>query len=345
MMLGCDWFIKNGAQLHFDTQTLVLPNTKPITMIPLLNTPQFSTHILHTQIHLEPPQVRLATIRRILQQFPDLFHKPTKTTKINLLVQHSIPTANSKPVRSTPWQRSPLDNHRINQAVQDMLEKDIIESSSSDWVAEPHLVCKDDGTFRFCIDFRTSNKIMKHDLYPLPRIDNLLDQVGKSRYFTSLDLASGYWQIPLDPTDKHKTAFRTEHGLFKFKRMSFGLSNAGSTFQRMTNTIFQDLINEVVVLVYLDPYFWLQRHTLVLGEVLRHIQKYNPQLQWKKCQWGATSLKFLGFIISATGICMDLAKIKAITDYPTLANVKTLQSFLGLVNFSLRFIPQLATVT
>ena len=349
MTLGCDWFIKNGAQLHFDTQTLVLPNTKPLATIPLLNTPQFNTHILHTQIHLEPPQVRLATIRRILRQFPDLFHKPTKTTKINLPVQHSIPSANSRPVRTTPRRRSPLDNHRINQAVQDMLEKDIIEPSSSDWISEPHLVRKDDGTFRFCIDFRPLNKITKHDLYPLPRIDELLDQVGKSRYFTSLDLASGYWQIPLDPTDKHKTAFRTQHGLFQFKRMPFGLSDAGSTFQRMANTIFQDLINEGVVLVYLDDILihtpdW-QQHTLVLGEVLRRIQQYNLQLQWKKCQWGATSLKFLGFIISATGISMDPAKIKAITDYPTPANVKTLQSFLGLVNFSLRFIPQLATIT
>ena len=109
----------------------------------------------------------------------------------------------------------------------------------------------------------------------------------------------------------------------------------------MANTIFQDLINEGVVLVYRDDILvhtsdW-QWHTLVLGEVLRRIQKYNLQLQWKKCQWGVTSLKFLGFIISATGISMNPAKIKAITDYPTPTNVKTLQSFLGLVNFSLRF--------
>ena len=117
----------------------------------------------------------------------------------------------------------------------------------------------------------------------------------------------------------------------------------------MANTIFQDLINEGVVLVYLDDILihnpdW-QQHTLVLGEVLRRIQKYNLQLQWKKCQWGVASLKFLGFIISATGISMDPAKIKAITDYPTPANVKTLQSFLGPVIFSLQFIPQVATVT
>ena len=130
--------------------------------------------------------------------------------------------------------------------------------------------------------------------------------------------------------------------------MPFGLSDAGSTFQRMANSIFHDLI-QGVVLVYLDDILihtpkW-EQHIHILREVLHRIQKYNLQLQWKKCQWGATTLKFLGFIISATGINMDPAKIKAITDYLQPANVKSLQSFLGLVNFSLRFVPQLATIT
>ena len=138
--------------------------------------------------------------------------------------------------------RSPLENDRINQAIQDMLVKGIITPSHSEWVSEPHLVKKDDGTYCFCIDFRPLNRVTTHDKYPLPRIDDLLDQLGKSRYFTSLDLASGYWQIPLDDKDAHKTAFRTSRGLFQFKRMPFGLSDAGSTFQRMANNIFHDLI-------------------------------------------------------------------------------------------------------
>mgnify|MGYP000415030397 CR=1 FL=1 len=128
-----------------------------------------------------------------------------------------------------------------------MLRKDIIEPSNNDWVFEPHLVRKEDGTFRFCIDFRLLNKITKHDLYPLPHIDDLLDLVGRSRYFTSLDLGSGYWQIDLNPVDKYKTTFRTQHGLFQFKRMPFGLSDVASTFQRMANNIFNDLIQQGVV--------------------------------------------------------------------------------------------------
>ena len=111
-----------------------------------------------------------------------------------------------------------------------MLQKDITELSSSEWISWPHLVKKDDNTFNFCIDFKSRNKITKHDRYPLPRIDDLIDQLGKSRYFTSLDLALGYWQIPLRPKDKHKTTFITQHNLYQFKRMPFGLSDAGNTF-------------------------------------------------------------------------------------------------------------------
>ena len=349
LTLGCDWFVKHGAQLHFDTQTLVLPHLRPCTTIPLLNTPHTSTQVMHTQIQIEPAQSRLTDLRRLLGKFPKIFMKTEKTTQVTLQVQHAIPTTDSPPVRMAARRRSPLDHQRINTAVQEMLQKDIIEPSSSEWVSEPHLVRKDDGTFRFCIDFRLLNKITKHDRYPLPRIDDLIDQLGKSRYFTSLDLASGYWQIPLRPEDKHKTAFRTQHGLYQFKRMPFGLSDAGSTFQRMANTIFQDLIHKGVILVYLDDILihtadWSQ-HIQVLQEVLLRIQKYSLQLQFKKCKWGATELRFLGFMISSKGIQLDHAKIRAIVDYPTPSNIKSLQSFLGLVNFSLRFIPNLAMVT
>ena len=146
--------------------------------------------------------------------------------------------------------RSPLETARIDDVIGDMLAKGAIIMSHSDWVSEPHLVCKDDGTYKFCIDFWPLNKITIHDRYPLPRIDDLLDQLGRSRFFTSLDLASGYWRIPLDPKDAHKTAFRTHRGLFQFTCMPFGLSDADSTFQRTTNAIFEDFITQGVLLIY-----------------------------------------------------------------------------------------------
>ena len=202
---------------------------------------------------------------------------------------------------------------------------------------------KDDGNYRFCIDFRELNKVTIHDRYPLPRIDDLLDKLGQSRYFTLLDLASRYWQIPLDPKHAHKTAFRTQQGLFQFRRMPFGLSDAGSTFQRMANSLFQDLIIQGVIMVYLDEILihtktW-QEHLQTVEQVLQRIQEHNLQLQFRKCKWGCIKLKFLGFIISADGIQMDPTKISTITNFPTPKTLKSFQSFLGLANFSVRFIP------
>jgi hypothetical protein len=111
------------------------------------------------------------------------------------------------------------------------------------------MVKKDDGTYRFCVDFCKLNQVAVHDLYPLPRINDLLYQLGWSKYFTSIDLAARYWQIPMDPRDAHKTAFQTRRGLFQFNRMPFGLSDAGNTFQRMANSIFAHLIANGTVLV------------------------------------------------------------------------------------------------
>ena len=212
--------------------------------------------------------------------------------------------------------RSPLEQEGINQAVEEMLQKGIISPSHSEWVSEPHLVRKEDGSFQFCKDFRPRNRLTKHDRYPLPRIDDLLDQLGKSRYFTSLDLASGYWQIPMNPKDAHKTAFRTSRGLFQFNCMFFELSDAGITFQHMANNIFQDFITAGVVIVYRDDILihtstW-QEHISLLQNVKQRIQDNNLQLQLKKCHWGCTKLKVLAYIISSAGIEMDPAKIQSI---------------------------------
>ena len=163
-----------------------------------------------------------------------------------------------------------------------MLKKGIISPSHSDWVSEPHMVKKDDGTYWFCVDFRKLNQVTIHDLYPLSRIDDLLDQLGCSKYFTSIDLAAGYWQIPMDPRDAHKITFRTRRGLFQFNRMPFGLSDACNTFQRMANSIFADLIADGTVLVYLDDILihtstWPQQ-IQALQEVLQWIHQYNLKL-------------------------------------------------------------------
>ncbi|MCO5566622.1 hypothetical protein L7F22_020299 [Adiantum nelumboides] len=246
--LGCDWFIKTKARLYFDSQHLILPNTILISMFCSHQGPNF----VHAQYVVVDQCTRLHDIRTMLCQFPKLFKTQTHASQINLPITHHINTGNAPPIRMPSCRRYPLEKERISMAVQDMLRKGVIKPSCSDWVSKPHLVWKEDDSYKFCIDFWPLNKVTIHDLYPLPRIDDLLDQLGKSQYFTSLDLASGYWQIPLHASDAHKTTFQTPMGLYEFTRMPFGQSDVGSSFQQTTNNIFGDLIDQGVVLVYLD---------------------------------------------------------------------------------------------
>ena len=343
--LGCDWFLHSRACLDFSSQQLILPNHLPIA---LFTSPRDTTHISNTQYLISPAE-RIIDIRRLLATFPSLSTPPAKPPSVRFPIHHTIPTGNARPINAAPRRRSPLDHERIDNAVKTMLQQGIITPSKSEWISEPHMVKKGDGSYRFCVDFRQLNHVTTHDRYPLPRIDDLLDQLGKSKYFTSLDLASGYWQIPMNPQDAHKTAFRTRKGIFQFTRMPFGLSDAGSTFQRMANAIFDDLITRRVVIVYLDDILvhtstWAE-HLQVLREVLTCVQRYRLQLQWKKCRWGSTCLRFLGYVISSDGIQMDPEKTEAVQKFPRPTTVKQLQRFLGLLTFSLRFIPRLADLS
>ena len=170
--VGCDWFIKTGAQLHFDSQQLILPSTNPIPLF--INRTRTCTPI-NSQHRIVSPEERQHDIRSLLQAFPSLFQPSAQTAKVNCPTRHIIPTGDAPPVYMAHRRRSPLEQERINKAVREMLGQGIIRHSSSEWVSEPHLVRKDDGSYRFCVDFRPLNKITVHDKYPLPRIDDLFD--------------------------------------------------------------------------------------------------------------------------------------------------------------------------
>ena len=154
--------------------------------------------------------------------------------------------------RQTPYVQKEVDEH-----IDDMLKRNVIEPSSSPWASNIVLVKKKDGSSRFCIDYRKLNSVTQNDAYPLPRIDDSLDQLRGANWFSTLDLCSGYWQVAMDPNDKKKTAFTTRRGLYEFSVMPFGLCNAPATFERLMETVLRGLQFETC-LIYLDDVivFW-----------------------------------------------------------------------------------------
>ena len=170
------------------------------------------------------------------------------------LVHHKVDTGDSPPIKQAP-RRIPFSRRKVvEELIADMKKKGIIQPSVSAWASPIVLVPKRDDTLRFCVDYRKLNAVTKKDVYPLPRINDILDTLGKSRYFTTLDLASGFWQIEMDPATREKSAFTTHCGLFEFVRMPFGMCNAPATFQRLMQLILAG-IEWKYCFVYLDDIY------------------------------------------------------------------------------------------
>ena len=203
------------------------------------------------------------------------------------------------------------------------------------------LAAKKGGDVRFCIDFRKLNDVTKKDSFPLPRIDDSLSKLGGSKWFSTMDLASGYWQVEMDEQDKEKTAFVVEDGLYQFKVLPFGLCNAGATFQRLMQLALAGLSWEMV-LVYIDD---LIVHSRTFEEHLGHLKQVFDKLSAaglkmspKKCDFSRREVVFLGHIVSERGVETDPSKTAAVAEWPKPTRLKEVQAFLGLCGYYRRFI-------
>lgn len=280
-------------------------------------------------------------LQNLLRKFQDTFHGGSERQKCKIKVKHKINTGDHPAISQRPYRVSPSERRIINDEVESMLNRDIIQPSESPWSSPVVLVRKKDGSWRFCVDYRRLNKITKKDVYPLPRIDDTLDCLKGAQYFSSMDLYSGYWQIEVDENDREKTAFITSEGLYEFKVMPFGLCNAPATFERTMDNLLRHL-KWKMCLCYLDDIVVFSQtfseHLRRLQSVLTCVQEAGLVLNPKKCCFGAKEIKILGHLISEKGIKPDPDKVKAVNNFPVPKTVKDVKSFLGLCSYYRRFI-------
>jgi transposase InsO family protein len=264
------------------------------------------------------------------------------------LARHEIRLLHPEPVKQRYRPRNPFMQGIIDEEVDKMLAEGVIEPSDSPWSSPIVLAKKKDGKHRFCIDFRKVNEVTRKDAYPLPFINVILDKLRRARYISTIDLKSGYWQVPLTPSSKPITAFTVpSRGLYQFRVMPFGLHSAPATFQRLMDRVIGPELDPYCF-AYLDDIVVLgetfEQHLQVLQEVFRRLRAANLRLNPDKCQFGRRSLTYLGHVVTAAGIRTDPDKVAAIRQLATPKTLRQLRRFLGMASWYRRFIPDFSRI-
>ncbi|GJP82049.1 hypothetical protein CLOP_g12174, partial [Closterium sp. NIES-67] len=254
----------------------------------------------------------------------------------------------AQPTVSTQWRLTQPKLQELRNQLDYLLAKGFIRPSTSPFAAPILFTPKKDSGLRMCTDYHALNRVTIKSCYPIPRTDELIDNLRGARYFSKIDLRGGYHQIRVFADDCHKTAFRTRYGSYEYTVMPFGLTNAPSTFQLTMNRVFRDLLDKCVI-IYLDNILIYsktrEQHLKDLEAVFQRLQQHRLITKGSKCEFLKQELEFLGHVISTEGIRIDLKKLRAIQEWKPPTNLQQLQSFLGFVNYVRRFIPNMAGLT
>lgn len=245
---------------------------------------------IHAQIAEGLSHLDTENLVDLLQEFSSCFAQKDSELGICKVAEHQINTGLASPVHQTPYKSAWKERTIVQQQVDEMLEKGVVEPSNSPWASPVVLVKKKDGSWRFCVDYRRLNTISVKDVYPLPRIEETLSRMDNACIFSAMDLESGYWQVPMHNDAKAKTAFVTPGGLYQFLVMPFGLASAPGTFQRMMNLVLAGL-RWTICLVYLDDIIvyaaGVDEHLKRVRQVLTALQDAGLKIKLVKCKFGA----------------------------------------------------------
>ncbi|CAF0950498.1 unnamed protein product [Didymodactylos carnosus] len=294
--------------------------------------------------HLPTKQQREAQF--MLSKHQTIFDT-SNPSAINTTVHHTIQTGNHFPIYHHPRRTSNTIREVIHEETNKMLKEGVIRPSKSPWSSPVVIVRKKDGSPRFCVDYRKINAITQKDVYPLPRMDEIIEQPAGSTWFSKLDLKSGYFQVPISECDKPKTAFATQDGLWEFNRLPQGLINSPPTFQRIMNETLGNLRWDIC-LVYLDDIIIysksFEQHVKDVDKVCQVLAKANFKLNSEKCELFKREITFLGHKINSDGVSPMPNHVKAITAFPKPTSAKDAYSFLQMTGFYRKFVKNFAHI-
>ena len=286
-------------------------------------------------------------LAQLLSDYQDVFSKNEHDLGLTHLTEHSIDTQGAKPVKQA-FRRTPLAFVGEERDVIDKLKaQGVIRESSSPWASPILLVRKKDNSVRPVVDYRALNKLCKVDAFPIPKVADCLDSLSGAKFFSTVDMTSGYFQVPVKESDIPKTAFITRHGLFEFTSMPQGLTNSSATFQRLMELALKGL-QWTVCIIYIDDCIifssTFKDHIDRLRVVLERFKQANLKLKPDKCTLFQSEVTFLGYRVSERGILPDPMNVSKILQWPEPANVTELKQFLGLCSYYRKFIKQFSKI-
>ncbi|KAJ9565973.1 hypothetical protein OSB04_001939 [Centaurea solstitialis] len=284
----------------------------------------------------------------VVSEYPDVFPEDLPGIPPDRQIEFGIDLVpGAAPVARTPYRLAPPELQELSRQLQELPEKGFIRPSSSPWGAPILFVKKKDDSHRMCVDYRELNKVTIKNRYPLPRIDDLFDQLQGAAWFSKIDLRSGYHQLKVKEADVHKTAFRTRYGHYEFLVMPFGLTNAPAAFMDLMNRVCRPMLDRSVI-VFIDDILIYSKtkeeHVAHLREVLEVLRREQLYAKFSKCAFWLQAVQFLGHLVNREGIKVDPSKIEAVMSWEVPKNPSEIRSFLGLAGYYRRFIQDFSRI-
>nr|AAS07293.1 putative retrotransposon polyprotein [Oryza sativa Japonica Group]ABF96784.1 retrotransposon protein, putative, Ty3-gypsy subclass [Oryza sativa Japonica Group] len=353
VILGMDWLTKFKGVIDCANRIVTLTNEK-VEAVVYKSPVSLKQGISLNQIEVENPVATEEKSSRKLEdipivcKYPEVFPKDLTTMPTKREIEFRIDLApGTAPIYKRPYRMAANELAEVKKKVDEQLQKGYIRPSTSPWGAPVIFVEKKDKTKRMCVDYRALNEVTIKNKYPLPRIDDLFDQLKGAKVFSKIDLRSGYHQLRIREEDIPKIAFTTRYGLYECTVMSFGLTNAPTFFMNLMNKVFMEFLDKFVV-VFIDDILIYSKseeeHEQHLRLVLEKLQEHQLYAKFSKGDFWLSEVKFLGHVITAQGVAVDPSNVESVTKWTPPKTVSQIRSFLGLAGYYRRFIENFSRI-